>query len=259
MKILLLLKMVPDVVEELDVAPDGKSLDVEFLRLIVNERDDHALEQALLLKERHDAEVIALAIDRPEVDDLLFTALAKGVDRAVKVTGVDEGVGTHGMAEAIAATIPAVDGLLPADLVLTGCQAIDDLDGMVGPLLAGRLEMPYLGLVARAEIDPAAGRATVAKEYAGGVLGEFAVSLPALLGVQAAEKPPRYVPIAKVRAAMSSGEIETVEASTAAPTATVEVLEMTKPEAAERAEILEGSPQELAGKVADMLAERGLL
>ena len=52
MKILVLMKMVPDIVEELEVAGDGTSLDQEFLRFIVNERDEYALEQALLLKDR---------------------------------------------------------------------------------------------------------------------------------------------------------------------------------------------------------------
>jgi electron transfer flavoprotein alpha/beta subunit len=38
-------------------------------------------------------------------------------------------------------------------------------------------------------------------EFPGGVRGEYEVKLPAVLGIQAAEKPPRYVPVAKVRAA----------------------------------------------------------
>ena len=87
MHILVLLKMAPDVVEELEIAPDGKSLDLDYLRLILSESDDHALEEALLLKERHNAKVTVLALDAPEVDDALFTALAKGADRAVKVVG----------------------------------------------------------------------------------------------------------------------------------------------------------------------------
>ena len=64
MNILVLMKMVPDVVEELEVAPDGASLDTEFLRLIVNGGDDHALEEALLLKERDGGTVTAVAIAR---------------------------------------------------------------------------------------------------------------------------------------------------------------------------------------------------
>jgi electron transfer flavoprotein beta subunit len=91
--------------------------------------------------------------------------------------------------------------------------------------------------------------------------GEFEVGLPAVLGVQAAEKPPRYVPVAKVRAAMKTQKVETIAlpAPDAGTAAAVEVLAMAKPEAAGHAEMLEGSPEEIAGKVCEILAARGLV
>jgi len=259
MKILVLMKMVPDVVEELEVGSDGTSLDQEYLRFIVNERDDYALEQALLLKDRLQAEVTAVAPEAPEVDDVLHTALAKGADRVVKVSGIAEHAGTRAMAAALAATLPDISGALPADLVLSGCQAIDDLDGFVAPLLAGSLDLPYLGLVSRLTVDAAAGTAVASKEYAGGVMGRFEVTLPAVIGIQGCEKPPRYVPIAKVRAAMAAGGIETVAAMSGLATASLEVTAMAKPTETGHAEMLEGSVPDVAEKVADILAERGLL
>ncbi|MBU1227260.1 MAG: electron transfer flavoprotein subunit beta/FixA family protein [Actinobacteria bacterium] len=257
MKILVLLKMVPDVVEELEVAPDGRALDTEFLRLIVNERDDHALEQALLLREDAGGEVVVAGLDAPEVDDVLFSALAKGADRAIKLTGFPEGSGAPAVAGMVAGTLPSIDGLLPVDLILTGCQALDDLDGMIGPLLAAALDLPYLGLVAAATVED--GGMLVSKEYSGGVLGDFRVELPAVLGIQAAAKPPRYVPIAKVRQAMSTGTIEGVAASPAGPAPSIEVIEMTKPESAGHAEMITGSPSEAAARIAAVLTDRGLL
>lgn len=256
MKILVLMRMVPDIVEELDIAPDGTSLDLEFLRLIVSERDDHALEQALILKDRHEAEVIVLALEAPEVDDVLYTALAKGADRVIKVDA-GETAGTRAAAAVLAATLPGIDGLLPADLILTGSQAIDDLDGVTAPLLAAVLDRPYLGLVNRIEVD--GGTALVAKEYSGGVAGEFEVDLPVVLGVQGAEKPPRYVPIAKVRAAMSDGEIETVAGAAADSAETVAVMAMAPPETAGRAEMIEGSVDDVAARLAEIMADRGLV
>jgi len=259
MKTLVLMKMVPDIVEELEVASDGKSLDQEYLRFIVNERDDYALEQALLLKDRAQAAVTVVAPEAPEVDDALHTALAKGADRVIKVSGIAESAGTRSMASALAATLPGIPGVLPADLVLSGCQAIDDLDGFVAPLLAGSLDLPYLGLVSRITVDPDAGTAVASKEYAGGVMGRFEVALPAFLGVQGCEKPPRYVPIAKVRAAMASGGIEVVAAASGPATTPLEVTAMAKPTESGHAEMLEGSVQDMAEKVADILADRGLL
>jgi len=53
MNITVLLKQVPDLVEELEVDESGTGLDRSWLKFILNEFDDHALEQALLLKEQH--------------------------------------------------------------------------------------------------------------------------------------------------------------------------------------------------------------
>jgi len=259
MKILVILRMVPDVIEELEVASDGKSLDSEFLRLIINESDNHALEQALLLKERHGGTVTALALDAPEIDEVLYTALAKGVDRAVKITGVEKGLTTRNVASVLAQALPVVANVLPADMILTGCQAIDDLDGQVAPLLTQALKLPYLGLVTKVDPNPAAAKTSVVREFSGGVRGEFEVPMPAVLGIQAAEKPPRYVPVAKVRAVMKSAQIEGVATPGTPQAPAVEIVEMKKPEAAGRAQMIEGSPEQAAAKICDILAERGLL
>jgi len=258
MNSLVLLKMVPDIVEELDIADDGKSLDTEFLRFIASERDDHALEESLVLKERLGGTVTVLAIDAPEVDEALYTALAKGVDRVVKVVGVPEHATTLVSARILAEVVSSMPGLPRADLVLTGVQAIDDLDGQLAPLLSHLLGLPYLGIVTAIEVDPAEESAIVVKEYAGGVRGEFEVKLPAVLGIQAAERPPRYVTVARVRAAARSGTIETLQAPEVDPETPVEIPSMEKPEVAERATILEGSPVEVAEKLCAILDERGL-
>ncbi|OFW52936.1 MAG: hypothetical protein A2V75_04655 [Actinobacteria bacterium RBG_16_70_17] len=258
MKILVLLKMVPDVVEELEVAADGASLDRGFLRLIINERDENALEQALILKERHQGEVVVLAPEAPEVDDVLYTAMARGADRAIKVTGLREGLGSRASAAMLAGTLPGIAGLLPVDLVLTGCQAIDDLDGLVGPLVAAHLGLPYIGIVTGLDVD-AGNVARCSREYSGGVRGRFEVDLPAVVGIQGAEKPPRYVPIAKVRAAMAAGGIETVPAVPGEEPGLLETLEMRKPVVAEGAEMIAGEPDEIAARICEILIGRGLL
>ena len=259
MNILAVLKMVPDVVEELEVGDDGKSLDLDFLRLIVNERDEHALEQALLLKDKHGGAVTAVAIDTPEIDDVLFTALAKGADRAVKITGVEEGLSTRAAASLLAQVLPTVPNLLPADLLLAGCQATDDLDGQTAAVLAHGLGLPYLGIVSQVDASPDGGKAQVLTEFPGGVRGEFEVDTPAVLGIQASEKPPRYIPVAKVRAAMKSQAIEEVSAGAQPEASLATVTGMTKPESSAKAEMLDGSPEELAAKVGEILSERGLL
>jgi electron transfer flavoprotein beta subunit len=261
MHILVLMKMAPDVVEELEIAPDGKALDLDYVRMILSESDDHALEEALLLKERHGGVVTVLAVDAPEVDDALFTALAKGADRAVKIAGVDAGFPTSQAARAMSLAIVRVSGLWPADVMLTGVQAIDDLDGLIAPMVAHELDLPYLGIVTRLVLDASGQMAVATKEYPGGVRGEFEVKLPAVLGIQAAEKPPRYVPVAKVRAAMKTQKIDCTPVPLLADggVAAAQVVEMKRNEPAGHAVMLSGAPESVSDELCGILAGHGLL
>lgn len=258
MNLYVLLKMVPDTVEELNVASHGKALDSEFLRFKLNDPDEHALEQALILKEKHGGQVTVVALEAPEVDEVLYTALAKGADRAIKIPIDQTRLGTVATARAYAALFqsPAAP-ITPDTLLLPGSQAIDDLEGELAAHLAEALQLPYVGVVCG--VRPANGKVIVHKEFAGGARGEFEVSLPAVLGIQSAEKPPRYVPVAKVRAVMKSAKIETVEVDPPKPEQALELERLYKPEAAGRAQMLEGSAEEIAERLADILAERGLI
>jgi electron transfer flavoprotein beta subunit len=261
MNILVLLRMVPDVVEELEITPDGKALDTEYLRMIINESDDHALEQALILKEQHGGKVTVLALEAPDVDDVLFTAVAKGVDRVIKIERGEGGLTTRCAAGLFAGAIKDQSDLQPFDMVLTGVQAIDDLDALIAPILSQRLGLPYLGIVTKVTPEESGKSVTAIREFSAGVRGAFEIPLPAVLGIQAAEKPPRYVPVAKVRLAMKSHKIESVAAATMADGGPplLEVTRMRKPEVSGHAEMLDGAPEDVAKKLADIFSERGLL
>ncbi len=261
MNTLVVLKMVPDTVEELEVAADGKSLDPEFLRMKPSEFDEHALEEALLLKERYGGKVTVLAPAAPEVDDTLFAALAKGADRALKIPEAEGGQSTRRAARTLAQVICGDSGLRPLDLVLTGTRAIDDLDGLLAPHLAHLLGLPYLGSVTRISLDSEGRKAFLVKEYQGSVRAEFEVPLPAVLGIQAAENPPRTVPSARVRAAMISRQIESAPVHTMADGGVplFRVRKVAKPDVAGHAEMLEGSPEEIARKLCEILSQRGLV
>ena len=259
MNIVVLLKVVPDVVEELEIAGDGKALDTEVLRMIPSEPDDHSVEQALLLKERHGGTVTVAALDAPDVDDALYHALACGADRVLKIQGAPENCGTTQAAAIFAEALRSAPGLREADLFLTGVQAIDDLDGLLGPLVAMHLGLPFLGIVTGISMDASAHRLRAKREYPGGVHGEFDVNLPAVLGVQAAEQPPRYVPVAKVRAAMKTQKIGVADTKAPPARELLKVVVMRKPESATHAEMLEGSVEQVSAQLCGMLSERGLV
>lgn len=254
MHIVVIQRLVPDIVEELELAPDGLSLLEESVRYITNELDDHALEQALLLKESQDARVTAIVVGKEDADEALASAMAKGVDDGVKlVADFGRWRDNHRLAVLLASIVKEMD----FDMILTGVQAIDDLDGSLGGLLAGNLRLPYCGSIAGLEVDPGKGVALVKKEYPGGVLGVMEVRLPAVLGIQSAERPPRYVPVSKVRHVLRSMKpVEVTEGPTGRPGASI--VEMAKPEE-RRAETIKGSAGEIADRLVALLKERGII
>jgi len=258
MNVFVLLKMVPDTVEDLEIGADGKSLDAETLRYRTSDPDEHAVEQAILLKERHGGTVTVAALGSPEVEDALFLALAKGADRAVKIQWEAPSGGSRGAAQAFAAYLRKAAPSLPADsLVLVRSQAFDDLDGEIGPLLAESLGMPYLGVVTG--VLPEGGQVRVVREFSGGLRGEFRVSMPAVLGIQSADKPPRYVPFAKVKAVQKSAAIAVEECAATHPDAGLVVSALRKPEATGRAQLFEGAPEEIAEQLVEVLQKNNLL
>ncbi len=86
MNIVVLFKLVPDLVEELNIDELGTGLNQAWLRLIINQFDDHAIEQAILLKERGAARVTVVGPDSEDAMDVFFTAAAKGADRLIRLT-----------------------------------------------------------------------------------------------------------------------------------------------------------------------------
>ncbi|OGN90435.1 MAG: hypothetical protein A2Y88_00430 [Chloroflexi bacterium RBG_13_48_10] len=254
MNIIVPVKLVPDLVEELTIDSNGNALDTAWLRLIINEFDDHAIEQAILLKERTGALVTVLSTNVEGVDDLLFTAAAKGADRLIKLNGdIEGGVNNHALARSIATLIRD----LKPDLILTGVQAHNDLDGSVGPLLAEYLGMPYIGYISGVNVT--GNKAILRKEYPGGLIGEIQVTLPALLGIQAAEQPPRYVAISKVRQMMKTMSIEELDLATLDASGGPIVSRMFQPEASDRATMLPENADEAASQLIDLFKDLGVL
>ncbi|MCX6039219.1 MAG: electron transfer flavoprotein subunit beta/FixA family protein, partial [Chloroflexi bacterium] len=158
---------------------------------------------------------------------------------------------------ALARAFTAIVKDLQPDLVLTGVQANNDLDGSVGPLLAGCLEMPYVGYISGVSLSE--GKSKVRKEYPGGLIAEMDVTLPAVLGIQAAEQPPRYVAVSKVRQMMKTSTIEERTVSDLDMAGGPTIGRMFQAEAGQRATMLTGSPDEVATKLVGIFKELGVL
>jgi electron transfer flavoprotein beta subunit len=112
--------------------------------------------------------------------------------------------------------------------------------------------------VRKVEVASGGGSAILEKEYPGGFAAELEVKLPAVLGIQAAEQPPRYVPISRLRQVMKAAKLEEL----AAPAPVLRPLAVERlfmPEEGGGATMLSGTPEETARQLADLLSERRVL
>jgi electron transfer flavoprotein beta subunit len=254
-RIVVPVKAVPDLVEEIELTADESGIDRDYLKFVVSEWDAQALEEALLVKDSSGADVVAVGLaSDPDIDQALYTALAKGAESAVKITGGGHGGLLTGDRAALLAGYLAAE---PAGLVITGVQAADDIDGQLAPMLAAHLGQPHVSVAVG--VTAADGAVTVRQEFAGGRVHELRVELPAVIGVQAARQAPRYAPISRIRQAMQAGELREVAADPATPSPAPAVRRMFRPEQATHAEMLAGSEDEVAEAIADLLRSRGLV
>jgi len=252
MKIAVLMRAVPDPVEELEI--DGDDLDRGFLGYILNEFDDHALEEGLLLKEDTGGSLTAYAIGTAdEVEQMLHTAIAKGADEAKMLGEEIEVIDAHAQAETFT---DAVHGG-GFDLILSGVQASDELDGQVPMLVAAALGIPHMSVVVGT--TPQGDGLKVTKEYWGGITADYQVALPAVLGVQTAREAPRYVAVARIRQAQESGALESVDLVQPDPAGRIRITEMRLPDIGEGAEMIEGDEESAAEKVYEILSSAGVV
>lgn len=129
---------------------------------------------------------------------------------------------------------------------------MDDRDGQLGPILATYLGIPCVSVVSGVSISGSV--ATVHKEYSGGMMGEFEVELPAVLGIQAAGQVPRYAPVSKIRQVQETATIFEVSMGDLASGSGGTVSSMAPPAKGSRAEMLDS-----AEDLVDVLKEKGVL
>jgi len=250
MNMVVAIKHIPSIADDLPVK--GNNIDFDSVDFVLNEFDEQSIEQAVLVKEAVGGTVTVVGVDLiGELDNILHLALAKGADKAVKITAEEPGADSHMQAKWLAEAIKS----LSPDIIFTGVQASNDLDGQIGPMIAAYLDMPYVGGVSSVQVSDHT--ATVSKEFAGGFGGKYAVTLPMVLGIQTASKPPRYAPIGKVRQIAQTATIEKVAPSGEA-SAGLTMLKMASPIVTGHAEIIGGSPKEVAAKIVDLLKSKGL-
>ena len=89
-------------------------------------------------------------------------------------------------------------------------------------------------------------------------MAELRLTVPAVLGIQAAQKTPRYVTVSKVRQMQKSARLEEIEGeSSEAPV--LEIRRLYPPVASSHAEMWGDDVEELADRIVNLLEEKKLL
>ncbi len=190
MKIVVLVKSVPDTESKIKIAADGVSIDPAGVKFVMNPYDEFAVEEGLRIKERlkDDTTVVAVSMGPERGVEVLRTALAMGADDAIHVSDpAFEG----GDAQANARVLAAVIKPLAADLILGGKQAIDFDAAQTCPAIAEYLEIPQALIVTELKLSDDKKTATARRRVEGGdELVEL--SLPALVTCEKGLNEPRY-------------------------------------------------------------------
>lgn len=186
MKILVTIKRVVDYNVRVRVKSDGSGVETDGVKMSINPFDEIALEEALRIKERGQAEeVIVASIGGADVQQQLRTGLAMGADRAIQVE-TDQAVQPLTAARIF---LKLVEREQPG-IVFMGKQAIDDDCNQTGQMLAALWDRPQATFASGVEL--ADGKATVTREVDSGLeINE--VDLPAVMTSDLRLNEPRFV------------------------------------------------------------------
>ena len=148
------------------------------------------------------------------------------------------------------------------DLILTGVQA-EDGGAQVGGMLAAMLDYPFASLVNSIEVTDG-NKLKVGREIEGGNREMNEIDLPCVLSIQTGINEPRYVGMRGIRQAAAlevptygAVELGVDKASVGEVAAKVERADYFVPTLGKGAEILQGSNEEIAGKLVERMKAKG--
>ena len=260
MEILVCVKRVPDTSEnEIQLDSAGNDIERDDLVYSVNEPDNYAVEEALQIAGRTGGNVTVATVGGDDDEEILRREMAMGAHHGVLLS--DEAFsGSDG--KGVATILKAFVKKGHYDLVLTGVQA-DGGGAQVGGMLAAMLDYPFASLVTSIEVLDEK-KLKVGREIAGGKKEINEIDLPCVLSIQTGINEPRYVGMRGIRQ-VASRRIPVCDASDLGVdphfvgdhAAKVKRVDYFVPQVGKGAEMIEGSPEEMADKLIDLLRAKG--
>lgn len=189
MKLLVCIKQVPDMESRFKANAGGDWFSDADLAYRMNEYDEYAVEQAVLLREQlgESAELTVLSIGPDRVMETIKKALAMGCDRAVHIHDPDVHLKDPWQ---VASTIAAFARDKQFDFIFTGMQSQDRGSAQVGVTVAELLG--YACATTLVDFEYSDGQVKGKRELEGGVKGVVRMTLPALVTCQLGLNVPRY-------------------------------------------------------------------
>lgn len=186
MKIVVLLKQVPDTQTLIQIADNKVSIKTEDVKWVMNPYDEFAVEEAIRIKEKIGGMVTVVSVGPERAVESIRTALAMGADEGVLIDDpAVEGSDAQGIAWVLCAGLKQVG----YDLVIAGQSAVDDDASQVPAAVAEFLGVCQVSMVVRQDVSD--GKIRCERTVEGGAM-VVEVPLPALFTVQKGINVPRY-------------------------------------------------------------------
>ncbi|MGE5697894.1 MAG: electron transfer flavoprotein subunit beta/FixA family protein [Candidatus Sericytochromatia bacterium] len=190
--IVVLIKQVPDTWSERKLSDDDYTLDRDAADAVLDEINERAVEEALLIKEKEAADgtestVTVLTAGPERATEAIRKALSMGADKAVHV--LDEGMHGSDMVQtgwALARALGTIEG---TELVIAGNEATDGVGGAVPAIIAEYLGLPQLTHVRKLSVE--GGKVTGERETDDGLF-TLEATLPAVVSVTEKINEPRF-------------------------------------------------------------------
>lgn len=250
MKVVVCVKQIGQLGDEVEFTEDERDVDPDFLDYALNEWDSYATEEGLQLVERAgEGEVVVVSVGDEDAEDAMRRALAMGAERGIRIwgeglAGADPITVARALAEVVREESP--------DLVLCGVQSSDSVQAATGVALAEFLGVPRVAVVTKVSLGD--GAATVHRELEGGLVDVVEVETPCILTIQTGINEPRYATLRAIKQAEQK-EIDVREPADVGEPA-YRVRRMFVPPKGEGAEMLDGSPAEIAQRIKAIVEER---
>jgi len=223
----------------------------------MNRFDECAVETAVQIKEKVPGTTLHILSVGPERSgEVIRRAVGMGADSGSHIVTSSGGFMDPSV---LAGWMANVSEVSDADLILCGAMSEDLMQGQVGPLLAECLSRPCATAVIHVEILADGKGVRVEREIEGGYREAVALQFPTLLTIQTGINQPRYPSLSNLlranRMALKTLHVDEMDA----PRPFQTVKQVTPPRKLRESVFLEGSSEQKAEQLINILSHRSLI